>query len=208
LWLSPGPSDPSAGIADPSWITFPQLWNKPGVHLDVEFQDEKCLFTNIRAGPNSVPPAGLSELFKQGHIVTSIGSQTFPQNIYHYFELLVKVNFVLSRNLSWKEKHLIILSRTQGGDDLQAADSRRDLVYYSLVSPDSMQVVVDALQCVALLLAKKPNLVLKMYLLRYLRDKSSHLRKTQLKSLHTTSMSARTVFQRLVSSLFLDRKDD
>jgi len=30
LWLSPGPSDPSAGIADPSWITFPQLWNKPG----------------------------------------------------------------------------------------------------------------------------------------------------------------------------------
>ena len=28
----------------------------------------------------------------------------------------------------------------QGGDDLQAADSRRDLVYYSLVSPDNMQV--------------------------------------------------------------------
>eukprot|EP00291_Cryptomonas_curvata_P018422 CAMPEP_0172174940 /NCGR_PEP_ID=MMETSP1050-20130122/13944_1 /TAXON_ID=233186 /ORGANISM="Cryptomonas curvata, Strain CCAP979/52" /LENGTH=294 /DNA_ID=CAMNT_0012846973 /DNA_START=528 /DNA_END=1413 /DNA_ORIENTATION=+ len=70
-----------------------------------------------QARPELVPPAGLSEPFKQGHIVTSIGSQTFPQNIYHYFELLVK-----------------------GGDDLQAADSRRDLVYYSLVSPDSMQV--------------------------------------------------------------------
>ena len=30
LWLSPGPSDPSAATADPSWITFPQLWDKPG----------------------------------------------------------------------------------------------------------------------------------------------------------------------------------
>lgn len=97
LWLSPGPKDPKDGIADPSWITFPQLWDSPG--------------------PNSVRPPGLPASFKQGNIVTSIGTQSFPQNMYHYFELLVK-----------------------GGDNLQAADSRRDLVYYSLVSPDSMQV--------------------------------------------------------------------
>jgi hypothetical protein len=35
LWLSAGPSDSTAGIADPSWITFPQLWAKPGVSSTV-----------------------------------------------------------------------------------------------------------------------------------------------------------------------------
>jgi hypothetical protein len=30
LWLSPGPNNPFEGTADPSWITFPQLWHAPG----------------------------------------------------------------------------------------------------------------------------------------------------------------------------------
>jgi hypothetical protein len=97
---------------------------------------------HVHAGPNSVRPDGLSELFKQGNIVTSIGSgsQTFPQNIYHYFELLVKVTPLIC---DWGMRKISdYFSWIQGGDDLQAADSRRDLVYYSLVSPDSMQVGV------------------------------------------------------------------
>mmetsp|Transcript_46514 Transcript_46514/g.123465 ORF Transcript_46514/g.123465 Transcript_46514/m.123465 type:complete len:304 (-) Transcript_46514:1740-2651(-) len=90
LWLSSTQNPDS--VSDPSWITFPQLWR-------------------------TIAPSGVPESFKSGEIVTAIGSQSFLQNSYHYFELQVK-----------------------GGNNLEAADNRRDLVYFTLISPASMQV--------------------------------------------------------------------
>ena len=134
LWLS------SNAIEDPSWITFAQLYISPGWSPFGGHGICSRLLTWC-AGPNSVLPAGVPQNFQNGDIITQMGSQTFPQNIYHYFELLVQVSINI---FSTKKLNASITFHPlrQGGDDLQAADSRRDLVYYSLVSPDSMQVAI------------------------------------------------------------------
>ena len=99
LWMS--------GTADPSWITFSQV-----------FQQENT-------------PADISS--KDGQPVTFVNGQAFEANQYHYFEFMVK-----------------------GGDGLIADDIRRDAVYLSLVSPESIRVSTGEVVVVSEDAAKKP----------------------------------------------------
>jgi len=77
--------------ADPSWITFSQIFNATGAPQDIY--------------PNNGAP------------IVSVRGQVFPGNQYHYFEFLV-----------------------QQGDAYAAKDARRDSIYLTLVSPQSIPV--------------------------------------------------------------------
>jgi len=93
--------------ADPSWITFAQIFEKKGT------------------------PADLSA--KDGQPLTFVRGQAFESNQYHYFELTVS-----------------------GGDGLIADDVRRDALYLSLVSPETIRVATGDVVVVSEDAAKKP----------------------------------------------------
>lgn len=93
--------------ADPSWITFRQIFNDPNKPKDVAPTD--------------------------GQPVNFVRNQAFGSNQYHYFEFKV-----------------------QGGDNIVADDIRRDAVYLSLVSPDTIKVSRGEVVVVSEDSAKKP----------------------------------------------------
>ena len=81
----------NSNSADPSWITFSQIFNATGAPTDIY--------------PNNGAP------------IVSVRGQVFPGNQYHYFEFLV-----------------------QNGDAFAGTDARRDNIFLTLVSPQSIPV--------------------------------------------------------------------
>ncbi|EKX36293.1 hypothetical protein GUITHDRAFT_117521 [Guillardia theta CCMP2712] len=81
----------NSNSADPSWITFSQIFNATGAPTDIY--------------PNNGAP------------IVSVRGQVFPGNQYHYFEFLV-----------------------QNGDAYAGTDARRDNIFLTLVSPQSIPV--------------------------------------------------------------------
>mmetsp|Transcript_49320 Transcript_49320/g.77047 ORF Transcript_49320/g.77047 Transcript_49320/m.77047 type:complete len:295 (+) Transcript_49320:496-1380(+) len=68
-----------------------------------------------------------------GQPITEVDGATFPGNAYHYFEFIV-----------------------QGGDGLSAEDVRRDSVFFSLLSPERLQVSRGQVVATSVDAAKRP----------------------------------------------------